>query len=68
MEKDWVLIYTTTDQLRIEMLRQVLDDSGVEAVIMNKKDRSYLLGDHELYVNRDSVIKAKSVIKDIIGE
>jgi hypothetical protein len=68
MEKDWVLIYNTTDQLRIEMLRQVLEDSDVEAVIMNKKDRSYLLGDHELYVNRDSVIKAKSVIKDIIGE
>ena len=68
MEKDWVMIYSATDELLIEMAKQILEENQIEAVILNKKDRTYLLGDLELYVNRDSVIRAKSVLKDVLGE
>jgi len=68
MEKDWALIYSATDELMIEMVKQILEENRIEAVILNKKDRAYLFGDLELYVNRDSVIRAKSVIKEVLGE
>lgn len=68
MEKDWVMIYTATDELTIEMVKQILEENSIEAVVFNKKDRAYLFGDMELYVNRDSVIRAKSVIKEVLGE
>lgn len=68
MEKDWALIYSSTDELTIEMVKQILEENQIEAVVFNKKDRAYLFGDLELYVNRDSVIRAKSVIKDVLGE
>jgi hypothetical protein len=68
MEKDWVMIYSATDELMIEMAKQILEENQIEAVIFNKKDRTYLLGELELYVTRDSVIKAKSVLKDVLGE
>jgi hypothetical protein len=68
MEKDWALIYSATDELMIEMVKQILEENQIESVILNKKDRAYLFGDLELYVNRDSVIRAKSVIKEVLGE
>jgi hypothetical protein len=66
VEKDWVKIFETPDELNVEIARQVLEDNGIEAVVFNKKDRAYLFGEMELYVNRDSVIKAKVIIKDFI--
>jgi hypothetical protein len=68
MEKDWVMIYSATDELTIEMVKQILVENQIEAVVFNKKDRAYLFGELELYVNRDSVIRAKSVLKDVLGE
>jgi len=50
----------------MEIARQQLEDHGIEAVVINKKDRTYLIGELELYVNRDRVIEAKSVIKELL--
>lgn len=58
-------IFETPDDLRMEMARQVLEENGIDAVVLNRKDRTYLIGELELYVNRDRVIEAKSVIKQI---
>lgn len=65
MENNWVRIFETPDDLRMEMARQVLEENGIDAVVLNRKDRTYLIGELELYVNRDRVIEAKSVIKQI---
>lgn len=67
MENDWVKIFDTPDELKIEIARQILDDNQIESVIINKKDRAYLFGELELYVNRDKVIVAKSVLKDFLS-
>jgi hypothetical protein len=67
MENDWVKIFDTPDELKIEIARQILQDNHIESVIINKKDRAYLFGELELYVNRDKVIVAKSVLKDFLS-
>jgi hypothetical protein len=68
MENNWVIIFSTADELLIEMARQLLEEHLIDSVVVNKKDRAYLIGDLELYVNRDNVIIGKSLLKDLTGE
>jgi hypothetical protein len=62
MDKDWVKIYSTDVNYKAELLRGLLFENNIEAVIINKKDSSYLFGELELYVSTDNVIKAKHII------
>jgi len=65
MEKNWVKIYESNNETRIEMARQILEDNNIDSVIINKKDRSYGFGEFELYCMRDYVIRAKLLIKEL---
>lgn len=65
MEKDWALIYESTNEAKIEMARQLLENSEIECVVINKKDRSYGFGDYELYCLRENVIRAKMILKEL---
>jgi hypothetical protein len=62
MDKDWVKIYSTDVNYKAELLRGLLFENNIEAVIINKKDSSYLFGELELYVSTYNVIKAKHII------
>ena len=66
MEKEWVRIFESPDEMKVEIARQLLEENQIASAIINKRDRVYLIGDVELYVNRDMVIKAKAVIKDLL--
>ena len=65
MEKDWVKIYESANEIKAEMARQLLEDYSIDSVIMNKKDRAYGFGEYEVYVLRDFVIIAKKLLKDM---
>ena len=65
MEKNWVKIYESNDEVKIEMARQILEDNNIDSVILNKKDRSYGFGEFELYCMRDYVLRAKLLIKEL---
>ncbi len=65
MERNWVKIYESNNETRIEMARQMLEDNNIDSVIINKKDRSYGFGEFELYCMRDYVIRAKLLIKEL---
>ena len=62
MNKDWIKIYSTGVNYKAELLKGLLFENNIEAVILNKKDSSYGFGELELYVSSDDVIKAKHVI------
>ena len=65
MEKEWVKIFEYNDEIKGEMARQILADENIESVLMNKRDRSYGFGVVELYVQRDMVILAKRILKEL---
>ena len=66
MEKDWVKLFSTDRPYQAELARQILEENGIQAVVVNKKDSSYLMfGETEVYVNQDEVIKAKQLIKTL---
>jgi len=65
MEKDWKKIYATTDFFQIELIRQVLEEHDIPAVIMNKQDSSYRFGQIDLYTHENNEAEALALIESI---
>ncbi len=66
MDNDWTVAYTTAEQYRAEMVRQVLETNGLEAVIMDKRDSAYgLFGHIDIMVRKADEIKARSLLKEL---
>jgi len=61
---DWILIYTSHNLNSIEIVRSVLENEGIKAIIINKMDSMRLLhnSEIELYVTKSNVVNAKFVI------
>ncbi|WP_353136746.1 DUF2007 domain-containing protein [Pseudopedobacter sp.] len=62
MSQTWVKIYTSQDFMKSEIVRQVLIDHEIEAVLMNKQDSSYKFGFVEVYIHPDNFDKAIEII------
>jgi hypothetical protein len=66
MEKDWIKIFHTGDLYRAELVKKVIEENGIKAVIMNQKDSSYLtFGEIEVLVKPEDVERAKKLIKEL---
>lgn len=65
MEKDWEKVYTGTSFYKVELIRQVLEDRGLPAVVINKQDSSYKFGQIELYVHENDVAGAQAIIEEL---
>lgn len=62
----WVRVYKTEYLYRAEIVKAVLEESEVPAVVVDKKDRIYNLGFYEVHVGTDDVLKAIKIITDDI--
>ena len=66
MEKDWLIVFTTSLLYQAEIAKEILYDNDIESIIINKQDSSYLsFGDIELYVNIGNSEKALILLKDL---
>ncbi len=63
MKDSWQKIYSNAFEHEVEIVRAVLDDAGINSVVMNKKDSVYLVGEIELYVQADDVMRARKIIE-----
>lgn len=64
MEKNWNKIYSTSNFYTAEMVRQMLIDNNIPAVIMNKQDSSYRFGFVEVFIHQDNESAAKALIEE----
>ncbi|HEY0055569.1 MAG TPA: DUF2007 domain-containing protein [Pedobacter sp.] len=62
MNDSWVKIFTSSDFFKSEMVRQVLIDNEIEAVILNKQGYPYNIGQVEVYVPPDHFQPALELI------
>ncbi len=62
MEAGWVKIYTSADFFKSELVRQVLIDHEIEAIIINKQGFPYRIGEIEVYIHKDDFQKALEII------
>ncbi len=61
----WVCIYSTTLLHNAELLRHILHENEIEAVVLNQKDSFYpVIGDVQVFVKPDDVIRAKKTLED----
>lgn len=63
---NWVKVYKNENLYRAEIVKAVLEDNGLQAVLVDKKDRIYHLGYYEVHVGADDVLKAIKIITDDI--
>jgi hypothetical protein len=64
---DWQKIYSDQLEHRVEIVKAVLDDNGINSVILNNKNSAFNnFGLFELKVERDNVLKALKIINDDI--
>lgn len=62
MNKDWVKVYTSGDFFKSEIVKQVLVENDVPAVIIDKSGFPYRLGEVEVYIPETSFQKAIEII------
>jgi len=66
MEKGWTLVYTLNLRYRAEMAKQILEEEGITAVIINKRDSSYqAFGAFEIYTQDTDAEKATAILKEV---
>lgn len=68
MEKDWQLVYSAKSVIDAEMRRGILESAGLEPIVMNKQDSSYLFGDVEVYVSKEQFDRAVEILKNADNE
>jgi hypothetical protein len=62
----WTQVYKNQNLYRAEIVKAVLEDNGLRAVLIDKKDRNYHLGYYEVHVGADEALKAIKIITDDI--
>lgn len=62
MDSNWVNVYSTNLEYKAEIMKALIEEEGIQVILINKKDSAYLFGDIELYVHNDHVIKANRII------
>jgi hypothetical protein len=68
-EEHWEMIYSSTLLYKVEMLKDLLENEEIPAVIINKKDSSYLtFGEIELHVQQPDVLKAKIIVNRFLSD
>jgi len=68
MSKAWVKVFSSEQIHLIEIIKGILEDEKIASVSLNKTDSMHThlsLGEIELFVKSDEVIKAKHLISKI---
>ena len=63
---DWQPVFKDERQHRAEIVKSVLKDADIAAVVVNKKDSAYGFGILEVRVQPDDVLRAIKIVKEDI--
>lgn len=65
MEKDWIKVFGSNVSYEAEIIRGMLAENGIDAVVINRQDSSFvtmLPGMDEVYVHNSNEAKARALI------
>ena len=62
MEKGWIKIFTSSDFYRSEIVKQVLIEHDIDAVVLNKQLSGYNIGAVEVYIHQEDFSKAVEIM------
>lgn len=65
--QSWIKVFEDQNQIRAEIVKGVLEESGISAVVMNKKETVYhVFGTYEVLVPNENVLDAMKLIQNEI--
>ena len=66
--KNWKKVYEDGSPVRAEIVKGVLEDCGIQAVILNKKESVYQIhGQYEVMVPLSETLRAINIVKNEIS-
>lgn len=66
---NWVAVFVTDQICQAELIKGILNENDMDAVLLNQKDSSYpMLGIVQIMVNQNDKEKAEQIIKSIDSE
>ena len=66
MEKDFILIFSTVDNFKAEIAKEILTDNDVNFVTMNQQDSVIpSIGEIEIYVHENDLKLALDILKKL---
>ena len=66
MEKGWKEIYMTAHEYKASMAKDMLENEGIKAVILNQHDSAYQsFGEFSVLVAEEDIAKAVVIIKKL---
>ncbi len=64
-ETEWTLLKSYSNIAKAMFHKSILDESGIPSVIINDKDTTFLLGEIELYTEKDRFEAAQKIIANV---
>lgn len=65
--ENWIKVFETEAQVRAEIVKGVLEEHGIQAVVLNKKETVYkIFGTYHVLVQRDDSILASTIVQNEI--
>ena len=65
MEKNWINIFSSANPIEVEIIKQMLEENNITAVMLNKQDSSYnMFGSIDLYVKEENRTTALQLINE----
>lgn len=65
--ENWIKVFEDGLQIRAEIVKGVLVENEIQAVVLNKKDTAYqMFGNYQVLVKRDDAIQATKLIQNAI--
>jgi hypothetical protein len=65
---NWVKVFYSSKEYLVEITKGVLEEEGIECVIINQIDSAYLFGQCELFVKNEDALIALQIISKIESE
>jgi len=67
MSRQWIKVYSDTFAPKVELIKAILEEAQVDAIIINNQDSAYkAIGEIELFVDHLQVVKAKRIIENAL--
>jgi DNA-binding transcriptional regulator WhiA len=63
---NWKKVFTNNQQHKAEIVKAILEENEIPAVVVSKKDSLYQLGNYEVHVSSEDILKALKMIDDDI--
>ncbi len=66
MEKGWVEVYMTAHEYKASIAKELLENEGIKAVVLNQRDTAYqAFGEISIFVDEKDAEKAALLLKNL---